>query len=81
MNIYFCFTICDSTDKESSCNVGDLGSITGLGRFPRKREELPIPVFWPREVPGLYSSWGCKESDTTEQFPLSFSLNILIWKV
>ena len=26
-----------------------------------------IPVFWPAELfHGLYSSWGCKESDTTE---------------
>ena len=27
----------------------------------------PTPVFWPGELlHGLYSSWGCKESDTTE---------------
>ena len=24
------------------------------------------PVFWPEEFHGLYSSWGCKESDMTE---------------
>ena len=27
---------------------------------------LPSPVFWPREFRGLYSPWGCKESDMTE---------------
>ena len=31
-----------------------------------RRERLPTPVFWPGEFHGLYSSWGCKESDTTE---------------
>ena len=25
---------CDSAGKESACNVGDLGSIPGLGRSP-----------------------------------------------
>ena len=35
------------TDKESSCNVGDLGLIPGLGRSPGERERLPTPVLWP----------------------------------
>ena len=25
------------------------------------------PVFWPGEFHGLYSPWGCKESDMTER--------------
>ena len=58
---------CGSAGKESACNVGDLGSIPGLGRFPWRREWLPTPVFWPGEFHGLYSAWGRKESDTTEQ--------------
>ena len=59
-----------SDDKESACNVRDLGSIPGLGRFPWRRERLlPTPVFWPGEFHGLDSPWGCKESDMTE--PLS----------
>ena len=37
-----------------------------------RREQLPTPVFWPGEFHGLYSPWGRKESDTTEQ--LSHSL-------
>ena len=56
----------NSDGKESACNVGDLGSIPGLGRFPWRREKLPTPVFWPGEFYGQYSPWGCKESDTTE---------------
>ena len=60
---------CDSTGKESACNVGDLGSIPGLGRSPG--EGIPTPVFWPGEFHGLYSPWGHKESDMTEQISLS----------
>ena len=40
--------------------------------MPWGRERLPTPVFWPGEFPGLYSPWGCKESDMTERL-LSFS--------
>ena len=61
-----------SAGKESACNVGDLGSIPGLGRFPWRRERLSTPVFWLGEFHGLYSPWGHKESDTTEQLSLSF---------
>ena len=34
-----------------------------------RRERLPTPVFWPGEFQfhGLYSPWGRKELDTTEQ--------------
>ena len=35
-----------------------------------RRERLPTPIFWPGEFHGLYSPWGCKESDTTEQLSL-----------
>ena len=57
---------CGSAGKESACNVGDLGSIPGLRKFPWRRERLSTPVFWPGEFHGLYSPWGHKESDTTE---------------
>ena len=29
-----------------------------------------MPVFWPGEVHGLFSPWGRKESDMTEQLSL-----------
>jgi len=31
-----------SADKESACNVGDLGSIPGLGRFPGGGKGYPL---------------------------------------
>ena len=43
-----------------------------VGKIPWRRERLPTPVFWPREFHGLYSPWGSKESDTTEQFSLRY---------
>ena len=33
---------CCSADKESACNVGDLGSIPGLGRSPREKKGHPL---------------------------------------
>ena len=56
---------CGSAGKESACNVGDLGSIPGLGRSLEKGKAT-TPVFWPGAFHGLYSLWGRKESDTTE---------------
>ena len=55
----------DSAGKESACNVGDLGSIPGLGRSPGEGKGLPTPVFWPGEFHGLIP-WGHKELHTTE---------------
>jgi len=49
-----------SVGKESACNAGDLGWEDPL------EKGKATPVFWPREFHGLYSPWGCKESDTTE---------------
>ena len=48
----------------------------GVEKIPWKREWQPTPVFLPgefhreRSLIG-YSSWGCKELDTTEQLTLS----------
>ena len=46
-----------------------------VGKIPWRKEWLPTPVFWPGEFQGLYSPWGHKELDTTEQLSLSFGLN------
>ena len=59
---------CGSAGKESTCNVGDLGSIPGLGRFPWRRERLPTAVFWPGEFHGLYSPWGHKSQTRLSDF-------------
>ena len=58
--------------KVSAWNAGDLGSIPGSGRFPRRRKWQPTPVLLPGESHGWrslvgYSPWGRKESDTTER--------------
>ena len=45
-----------------------------VGKIPWRREKLLTPVFWPGELHGLYSPWGCKESDMTEQLSLSLSI-------
>jgi len=42
-----------------------------VGKIPWRRERLLTPIFWPREFHGLYSPWGCKELDKTEQLSLS----------
>ena len=39
--LYFTFP-CDSAGKESTCNVGDLGSIPGLGRSPGEGHGNPL---------------------------------------
>ena len=59
-----------SAGKESTCNVGDLGSIPGLGRSPGEGKGYPLH--------GLYSPWCCKESDTTERLSLSLGLENLL---
>ena len=69
-----------SVDKESTCNAGDPGLIPGLGRSAGEGKKLPNPVFWPGELPGLYSPWRCKESDRTEQLSLEVFLGDLIGK-
>ena len=46
---------CGSAGKESSCNVGDLGLIPGLGRYPGERKG------WPFQYSGLENSMGYTE--------------------
>ena len=44
INMYYiaiCFP-CGSAGKESACNVGDLGSVTGLGRSPGEGKGYPL---------------------------------------
>ena len=57
---------CGSADKETTCNVGDLGSIPELGRSPGER--LPTSVFWPGEF--LYSPWDHKDQKYKESCTL-----------
>ena len=43
---------------------------------PLEKGKATTPAFWPREFHGLYSSWGHKESDTTERL----YTNHFVWK-
>ena len=58
-----------SDGKESACNVGDLGSISGLGRSPGGGCGNPLQNSclenFMAEEPG--GPWGHKESDMTQQ--------------
>ena len=60
-----------SAGKESTCNVGDLGSISGLRRSPGRREQHPTPVFWPGEFQGLYSYGVAKSWTRLHDFHLN----------
>ena len=67
-----------SVGKESTCNVGHLGSIPGLGRSHgggHGEDTLQYP--WLENPQGQrslrsYSPWDCKEMDTTEQLSLHY---------
>ena len=63
--------------KKSACNVGHLGLTPGSGRSPGEGNGNPLQysclenptdrgAWW-----AIYSPWGHKESDTTEQLILS----------
>ena len=66
-------TITDGSDgKESACNVGDLGSIPGLGRSSGGGHDNPLQYICLENPHGQrslvgYSPWGYKESDKTER--------------
>ena len=66
-----------SADKRIHLQRGRPGFALWVGKIPWIGEQLPTPVFWPREFHGLHSPWGGKESDRTEW--LSLSLFGLPW--
>ena len=61
-----------SESKESACTARDPGSIPGLGRSPGGGHGIPLQYscvenpYGQRSMVGC-STWGCKESDTTER--------------
>ena len=61
-----------SAGKESACNVGDLGSIPGLGKSPSERKGYPLQYSGlQNSMDCKYSPCGQKESDRTERFSVS----------
>ena len=77
----FSFLKCGSAGKESACNAGDLGSISGLQRSPGERKGNPL----------LYSCkyWLTKNQTRLSNFHFHFPLekgmathsNILAWRI
>ena len=79
INTYLLIYLCKagfpggSDGKESACNVGDLGSICGLGRSPGGGHGKPFQYSCLENSMdrgawrATYSPWGCKESYTTER--------------
>ena len=68
--IYLDFTG-SSYGKESACNAGDPGLISGSGRSPGEGNGNLLQ--YPCLKNSMDRPWGCKESDTTEQLTLSDS--------
>ena len=61
-----------SDGRESTCNVGDLGSIPRLRTAPREGNGCPLQCSglensMDRGAWQATSPWGCKESNTTER--------------
>ena len=55
---------CVSAGKESVCNVGNLGSIPGLGRFPGEGNGYPLQYSWAflvsqlvKNLPVMWETW------------------------
>ena len=69
-----------SNSKESAWNVGNPGSIPGSERSPKEGNGNPFQYSCLENSMDrgalAYSSWGCKESDTTEQLTLSY---LILW--
>ena len=63
LGIKYCSPLLVLVGKESACNVGDLGSIPGLGRSPREGNSYPLQY---SGLENSYSPWGGKESNMTE---------------
>ena len=64
----------DSAGKESTCNVGDLGLIPGLGRSPGEGKGYPLQYSGLDNSLDCISPWGLKKLDTTERLTL-FTFN------
>ena len=71
-----------SDGKESDCNLGDLGSVPGLGRSPGGGHGNLLQYSCLENHHGQrtlvgYRPWGCKESDMTERLStLSFPKSV-----
>ena len=73
-----------SDGKSVYLQCGRPGFNSWVRKIPWRRKWQPTPVLLPGKFHGWrslvgYSQWGCKESDTTEQFHFHFSKSL--WMV
>ena len=73
-----------SDGKNVYLQCGRPGFNSWVRKIPWRRKWQPTPVLLPGKFHGWrslvgYSQWGCKESDTTEQFHFHFSKSL--WMV
>ena len=80
---------CGSAGKESTCNVGDLGSTPGLGRSPGKGKNYPLQYSWVSFVaqlvmnlPAMWETWVLPLGweDPLEKGKATHS-SILAWRI
>ena len=62
---------CGSAGKESACNVGDVGSIPGLGRSPGEGKGYPL------QYSGLESSMDCIDHGVRKKEEIHLALSHL----
>ena len=73
------WTSLGSAGKEAACNVGDLGSIPGLGRSPGEGKGYPL------QYSSLENSLDCIDHGVTKSqtrlsdFQFASLLNLLLW--
>ena len=64
-----------SAGKESTCNVGDLGSIPGLGRSPGEGNSYPL------QYSGLENSMNCIAHGVAKRQTRLSDFHLLLWLI
>ena len=78
-----------SVDKESTCNAGDPGSLSGLGRSAGEEIDYPLQYCWAsfvaqlvKNLPAMWETWvlSLGWEDTLEKGKATPS-SILVWRI
>ena len=81
--------LCGSANEESAFNVGDLGLIPGLGRFPGEGIGYPLQYSWASLVAQLIKNlpsmretwvWSLGWEDSLEKGKATYS-SVLAWRI
>ena len=68
---------CDSAGKESTCNAGDLSSISGLGRSPEERKGYSSQYSHPENSMGSMEKSMGSQSQTRLRLSLTHTAQIM----